>query len=402
MKLPTDVRALLRRRFDNRHRNWFAAPDRDDEWPLTIPLGIPTEQAAKGRLDAALAWVRAWQSWSGAGSLQWTERQWRTLGTQRVPELLRLDGPGDVAAWLDEAERWSRACRRQVALLQRWPVLTGSLGRLFNVLADYPDSDFDRLTTTLDWLDRHPDSGLHLRQLPIPGLDTKWIEARTAVLGELLCRITGRAAIPGDFHTLCGLRRPPPRVRMRLLDPALRARVGGLGDLTVSIDDLERLDIAPQNVVIVENLQTGLALGELPGTVAFMALGYGVDLLARLAWLRRAECIYWGDIDTHGFAILSLLRAELTAIRSILMDETTLLSHHILWSTEGSQCAAEELSHLKPGEQAVYRALKRHTFGPAIRLEQERISWDIAWPVLVDTIARLDNSRSCGGHGGAM
>jgi len=401
LKLPADVRALLRRRFDNRHRHWFAALEGDD-WPLTIPLGIPTEQAAKGRLDAALAWVRAWQSWSGAGSLQWTERQWRTLGTQRVPELLRLDGPADVAAWLDEAERWNRACRRQDALVRRWPVLNGGLDRLFNVLADYPDSDFDRLTTTLDWLERHPDSGLYLRQLPIPGLDTKWIEARTAVLGDLLCRITGRADIPGDFHTLCGLRRPPPRVRMRLLDPALRARVGGLGDLTVSIDDLERLDIAPRHVVIVENLQTGLALGELPGTVAFMALGYGVDLLARLAWLRGAACIYWGDIDTHGFAILSLLRAKLTAMRSILMDETTLLSHRTLWSSEASQHAAEELPHLEPGEQALYRALKRHTLGPAIRLEQERISWDIAWPVLVDTIARPDKSRTCGGHGDAM
>ncbi len=401
MKLPADVRALLRRRFDNRHRNWFAAPNAGDEWPLTILLGIPTEQAAKGRLDAALAWVRAWQSWSGAGSLQWTERQWRTLGTQRVPELLRLDGPGDVVAWLDEAERWNRACGRQGALVQRWPVLTGGLDRLFNVLADYPDSDFDRLTTTLDWLEQHPDSGLYLRQLPIPGLDTKWIEGRTAVLAELLCRVTGRADMLSDFHALCGLRRPSPRVRMRVLDPTLRARIGGLGDLTVPIDDLKRLDIAPQRVVIVENLQTGLALGELPGTVAFMALGYGVDLLSRLTWIRRADCLYWGDIDTHGFAILSLLRAKLTAIRSILMDETTLLSHRTLWSNEASQHAAEELPHLEPGEQTVYRALKRHTFGPAIRLEQERISWNIAWPTLINALARPDDSYSCGEHDGA-
>jgi len=101
LKLPADVQALLRRRFDNRHRDWFDAPDAGAEWPLTIPLGVPTEQAALGRLDAALAWTRAWQAWQGHGALQWTERQWRTLGTQRVPELLRLDGPRDVAAWLD-------------------------------------------------------------------------------------------------------------------------------------------------------------------------------------------------------------------------------------------------------------------------------------------------------------
>ena len=384
MKLPTDVHVLLRRRFEKRHRDWFAAPDASEEWPMTIPLGIPTEQAARDRLDAVLAWVRTWQSWQGAGLLQWTERQWRTLGTQRVPELLRLDGPRDVAAWLDEMGRWDRACRRQVEMGRRWPLLLGNLGRHFDVLADYSDPDFERLVATIDWLERHPDSGLYLRQLPIPGLDTKWIETRRSVLAELLCRVTGRAETFGDFYTLCGLRRPPFRLRLRVLDPALRARVGGLGDLTVPIEELEQVDLAPRHVLIVENLQTGLALGDLPGTVVFMALGYGVDLIARLTWVRSANCFYWGDIDTHGLAILSLLRTHLPAVRSLFMDEPTLLAHRSMWTSEPSQHTAEELPHLVPTELALYRTLKQHALGPAIRLEQERISWDIVWQALVD------------------
>lgn len=384
LKLPTDVRALLRRRFDSRHRDWLSAPDAGDEWPLTIPLGVPTEQAARARLDAALAWVRTWQSWQGTGTLQWTERRWRTLGTQRMPELLRLGGPRDVAAWLDEVERWDRACRRQAETVRRWPVLTGRLNRLFDVLADYPDADFERLIATLCWLEQHPDSGLYLRQLPIPGLDTKWIEARKSVLAELLCLVTGRVDIDGNFHALCGLRRAPLRLRMRVLDPALRDRVGGLGDLTVPIEELAHLDLAPRHVVIVENLQTGLAFGDLPGTVVFMALGYGVDLLAGLPWVREANCLYWGDIDTHGFAILSLLRARLPEVRSLFMDEPTLLSHQTLWSSEASQHTAQELPHLFPAEHVLYRTLKEHAVGPSVRLEQERIAWDFAWPILVD------------------
>jgi hypothetical protein len=387
LKLPADVHALLRRRFDNRHRDWLAGPEASAEWPLTIPLGIPTEQAVRDRMDAALAWVRAWQSWQGVGELCWTERRWRTLGTQRVPEFLRLDSPRDVAIWLDDTERWDRARRRHAELCGRWPALTGHLGRVFDVLADYPDAEFVRLTATLAWLEQHPDSGVYLRQLPIPGLDTKWIEARKAVLAELLCRVTDRTDIPGDFHALCGLRRPPFRLRMRVLDPALRAAVGGLGDLTVPIDDLEQLRIEPRHVVIVENLQTGLALGDLPGTVTFMGLGYGAELLARLSWVNQADCLYWGDIDTHGFAILSQLRAQLPGVRSMFMDEPTLLSHRALWTHEPSQHAAPELSGLHPGEQAVYRALKLNTLGPAVRLEQERISWDLAWPALVDALA---------------
>lgn len=388
MKLPADVRALLRRRFDNRHRDWLAAPNADAEWPLTIPLGVPTEQAALNRLDAALAWVRAWQSWQGPGTLQWTERQWRTLGTQRVPDLLRLERPRDVAAWLGEVERWDRACRRQAEMARRWPALPGSLGRLFDVLADYADPDFERLIAALAWLERHPDSGLYLRQLPIPGLDTKWIEARKGILAELLCRVTGRADVPGDFHGLCGLRRPSPRLRMRVLDPALRARMGGLGDLTVPIEDLEQLDFAPARVVIVENLQTGLAFGDLAGTVVFMALGYGVDLLATIPWVRDARCVYWGDIDTHGFAILSLLRARLPGVRSLFMDQPTLLAHRTLWTSEASQHGAQELPHLDPAEQSLYRELKLHALGPSLRLEQERIAWDIAWPALNEALSQ--------------
>jgi hypothetical protein len=388
LKLPNEVRVLLRRRFDKRHRDWFAAPDDGTEWPLTMPLGVPTEQAAKGRLDAALAWVRAWQSWQGAGAVQWTERQWRTLGTQRLPELLRLEGPRDVAAWLGEVERWDRASRRQAEMVRRWPMLAGSQGRFFDVLADYADPDFERLNAALAWLERHPDSGLYLRQLPIPGLDTKWIEARKAILAELLCRVTGRADVPGDFHALCGLRRPPPRLRMRVLDPALRARLGGLGDLTVPLDDLEQLDVAPRRVAIVENLQTGLAFGDLAGTVVFMALGYGVDVLARIPWVRNARCFYWGDIDTHGFAILSLLRAQLPHVRSLFMDKPTLTFHRALWTSEASQHGAQELPHLEPAEQILYRELKLHVLGPSVRLEQERISWDIAWPALIEVLAQ--------------
>lgn len=387
MKLPSDVLELLRRRFERRHRDWLADVDTASEWPLDIPLGLPTEQSALSRLDAMGAWVAAWQSWQGAGQLQWAERRWRLLGNQRLPELLRLDGPLQVATWLGERERWERASRRQAMLSQRWPVLMRRLGRLFGALADYSDADFERLVMTLAWLERHPDSGLYLRQLPIAGLDTKWIETRKAVLAELFGCITGRAGDNEDFYTLCGLRRPPVLVRMRILDPALRAHLGGVGDVSVSIDDLAQLGFQPKHVLIIENLQTGLALTDLPETVAFMALGYGAATLARLPWVRTTDCIYWGDIDTHGFAILGQARAALPALRAILMDEHTLLSHRPLWTGEASQHPMQELQHLHEDELALYRALKLNDFGQSVRLEQERIAWDGALAVLAAAVS---------------
>ena len=38
--------------------------------------------------------------------------------------------------------------------------------------------------------------------------------------------------------------------------------------------------------------------------------GYALDRLGDIPWLHRCPLHYWGDIDTHGFAILDRLRAH--------------------------------------------------------------------------------------------
>lgn len=382
MKQPSDVRQLLQRQFDRRHQEWLGGAG---DWPLEVALGIPSEQFALGQLAATRAWVAEWQAWQDGAMLQWTERRWRTLGTQRLPELLRFDGPAQVAAWLGMGERWQRAILRRAQLADRWPPLAPRLGKHFSVLADYSDADFERLVAVTGWLAAHPDCGLYLRQLPVPGVDTKWIEARKLLLGELISSVTGR--VEADLYSLCGLLRPPVLLRMRILDPALRARLGGIGDVSAPIDDLARLSLDPAHVLIVENLQTGLALADLPGAVAFLALGYGVDLLSRLPWVGAASCTYWGDIDTHGYAILSRARSHLPHLRSILMDEQTLLAYRPLWTTEPSQHGAHQLPHLHPAEQAVYDGLKTHAWADSLRFEQERICWPHAQAVLTAALS---------------
>lgn len=37
---------------------------------------------------------------------------------------------------------------------------------------------------------------------------------------------------------------------------------------------------------------------------------------------------------------------------------------------------------LTDSEQEVYQAIKRNSWGQNVRLEQERIAWDVAWNVL--------------------
>src|SRR5258708_25019638 len=136
------------------------------------------------------------------------------------------------------------------------------------------------------------------------------------------------------------------------------------------------LPIEPRSLVIIENLETGLALPDLAGTVAVIRLGNAVSALEALPWLCVTNAVYWGDIDTHGFAILNRARRVLPQLRSVLMDEVTLMSHRSLWGHEPVQYGNEALETLVDSEKAVYDGLRTNAWGHKIRLEQERLVWD--------------------------
>lgn len=387
MKFPDDVLKELKRRFKNRHREWLEAsgnpePPEDLFWPLEVNLGIPTENQALKQVEDVRAWVAAWQYWNGVGSLSWGDRRWRKLGTQPVPEKLLLASAGEVAQWIGEADRWDRAQQRYMDLIRHWPQLAGDLPRYFAILADYCEVDYRRLIGMVAWIEKHPASNLYPRQLPVSGLDSKWLEKRKGLLAGLVDAVRGRSTAEGDFYERCGLKAPPQLIRLRILDDSLRQRVGGPGDISVPWEQMAELDLPVSNVFIVENLQTGLAFDDLPGSIVIMQLGYGVDVLGRLPWVAKANCVYWGDLDTHGFAILNRARIYLPELKSVLMDEETLRNHQDLWVEEKDQHAAEILPLLTDPEQAVYQAIKRNTWGQNVRLEQERIAWNFAWKKL--------------------
>jgi len=160
----------------------------------------------------------------------------------------------------------------------------------------------------------------------------------------------------------------------------LSSHFGGLTDIVAPVQEFQRLRVPVRQVLMIENLQTGLACGALPGTLLLMAKGYAVEFARSTPWLHELPVHYWGDIDTHGLVILHKLRAHLPHARSVLMDEATLLScPQDRRGTEPRMHRAERLANLTAAEQALYTQLRCGAFGPAVRLEQERIDWAYAW-----------------------
>lgn len=82
---------------------------------------------------------------------------------------------------------------------------------------------------------------------------------------------------------------------------------------------------------------------------------------------------YWGDIDTHGLAILSSARVHFPQLNSILMDKATLMAHKHFWSTEPRQHLAQDLNNLDADESALFSDLKAQVAGNNVRIEQEFI-----------------------------
>ena len=231
---PEAVRRRLATRFRNNYRQWFTAAG---QWPIAVPLGVPTEQQTRASLSAVQQWAETWRRWQGEGDLVWTERRWAEVGTQQLPERLLLHTPRQVVRWLGEEARWQSANARQQQLLQMWPQLAAKLAGHFIVLADYPETDFQCLIATLQWLTAHPESGLYIRQLPVPGVDSKWLASRKTLIVELLQAIR-ETPERDDFFTVTGIRRKPVLMRCRLLDTRLRCVVGGLGDITAPVAEI--------------------------------------------------------------------------------------------------------------------------------------------------------------------
>lgn len=313
------------------------------------------------------------------------ERQFARLGRHRLPVSLTLPDAAAVAACVGQLRRWEIATQRCQQMQERWPDMgERALATRFDVLADYSAVDFERLVSLLAWLNANPASGLYLRQIPVEGVDTKWLEKRTGLVAGLLRSLREVSEEESDFYRLFGLRKPAHRVRIRALCPALRQAIGGLCDIEAPVAEIAALPISPRAVVVVENLETGLALPDLPDTMVVMRLGNAVGAVGALPWLVGAEVVlYWGDIDTHGFAILHRARRAVPHLRSVLMDEETLLSHRSLWVEEAAQCPNVPLEDLTAKELAVYENLRASAWGPRIRMEQERLGWADAMAVLM-------------------
>ena len=357
----------------------------DDLFPLTIPLKKPSA----GDIGESFAKVSDWARKLRENSKEKTgfgydliekEIVHRQTGRNLLPSHVIVPTENDALLLLkkkkeaDEFIRLTRIIKTGNADLPGWPVLQDWIYRYPFKVIDYT-ADWEKILSVLNWFHHHPKSSLYTRQLDIPTVDTKFIEQRKGVLTELLNIILPPESIDNtadSFEHRYGLRQKPVRIRMRFLDAKLF--VSGLSDITIPVDQMVTYKSAVSRVFITENEINGLCFPNMPDSMVIFGLGYGVDILSKIGWLRDCDVYYWGDIDTHGFAMLDQTRSFLPLTKSILMNEEVLLLYRDLWSTEEKPFSGR-LSRLCESEQRLFSSLQSNKWGKGVRLEQERISF---------------------------
>lgn len=359
-----------------------AEADADGEWPLTFSLGRPTRRDILQGFDAIDKITQVLRAWEQSLHVRVDYEMREAGGPKRIP--VRIAVPSiDVAARLAtprKGEPWTtimeRTRARHAMLAQKFPDLAPhTYAKVLRAEDACSDLEFELLLRAGGWFGSHDSQGLMPRQVPIGGIDSKWLN--NARRRALICLLADKDDL--------GLAKRPAMVEFAYLDPTHLDHGGRRYDSWTQGDAVQ-VAYVPTLVVIVENKDTYLGFPQVDGGICVFGSGFaGAAIVSSLPWvLATGRVVYWGDLDADGFEILNAYRAAGISCESILMDVATLerygqfgtnveKDHHTPLVRQ-----RKDLPLLSAGERAAYELITSESYAGFRRLEQERIPLDEA------------------------
>ncbi|MPZ96433.1 MAG: hypothetical protein GEU96_16340, partial [Propionibacteriales bacterium] len=267
---PADIVTKVRRRWTD--GSLLQAHATGEPFPaIQVPLRGPRASEIGDDLGA----VQDWVSRLDAGrrddvryTLEFTTVGGRHIGRNRLPSRALVSS---------YAQAW--ALLGVTAEVRRFEAILG-------VVADQPVRDWvlthphdalelhrewPRLLAAYSWLDAHRGSGRYLREISVPGVDTKFAERHRRTLAALL----GVPSTATGFLAGLGLRAKPELVRLRV-SPGLGLPTP-LSELAVRSDELAALEMTPRTVLVCENEITYLSVPVPTDGAVIWGKGFEVD-----------------------------------------------------------------------------------------------------------------------------
>jgi hypothetical protein len=368
--------------------------DHESSFPKRLILKGPTSTEISENFEEVRLWAKELMNVPYC-RIEMKTFSHRIFGANSIPNEAWVDSLDDALAMLGkrtEADHFNALLNET---RQRQPLLLSWLAKRPLKALELTDR-WSLLLDIVDWMQVHPRPGIYLRQVDIPGVNSKFIEAHRGVLTELFDislaegYISSEASGVSQFSVRYGFRDKPTRIRFRVLDPSKSPLPGGgTPDITLDSNSFARLPAFVSQVFITENETNFLAFPGVADSLVIFGAGYGWDNLSHIRWLSNCLIYYWGDIDTHGFAILNQLRSRFDHVESFMMDRETLMVHKPLWGIENYQ-AFHDLPLLTAVEQDLFHDLRDNRILKNLRLEQEFIGF--GW--IENTLARLQRGTS--------
>jgi len=267
----------------------------ESSFPRRLTLKTPTSAQMADDFDAVRAWIAELRALPHY-RIEMHERRHRVLGVNQIPVAVWVESLDDALAILGkrrEFERFSALVAR--TRTRRSELLDWVACKPHKALA--LADEWDRLLDVIDWVAAHPRPGVYLRQVDIPGVHSKFIEAHRGVLIQWLDRVLPPEVINTSVHGVSrfaqryGFRDKPQRIRLRGLDPA-RALLDGLinADITLDADSFIRLQPAVSRVFITENEINSLAFPAVADRLLVFGAGCGFACWRRQTGWRTVRC----------------------------------------------------------------------------------------------------------------
>jgi len=322
--------------------------------------------------------------------ITWEERTFRRLGAQRIPATVAFPTQEDYIRFLKKHVE-VRQFQGDFGLIKKeCPELCAwAQSKPLKVVA-YAGA-WQGLLSVCVYLRTNPRPNCYLRELAVV-VDTKFIEDHKGILSELLPIIAPETVgtDASSFESRFGFRTKQPLVRIRFLDKRIAIRHGfSIDDFATPLDTFCSLPFDSNTLLIVENEMTFLTLPPLDGTIAIYGAGDAAALLGSIEWFNSCRVFYWGDLDSHGFEILSSLRYRFKHAVSVLMDELT-FKHFSMFAVTANITRTKTQLALNSSEFALYKRLVEET----ILLEQERIPNEFATTRLKEAIESKQKETS--------
>ena len=326
--------ALLRGHAQDRWLRWALG---QGAWPHRIALSLPSGADLADNIVTVQNsgdWRRAAEAREVPGELIEVTRRVLDYGPHTLPEKLVIASAEDaLTPFPDLLDKYHTIVSRLTEAIAHSDVVWMSLPevpkRCAKIISELDDTDWSTALTVVDYLARNPPADMMVRQLAVPGVNTKWIEQHANLLVALVCppdvpRIGADSLAQLQHHFR--LRAKDTMINIALRCAQLRATVGNLERFAASISVLNTSALHPDIVLITENAELLYTLTlDIDGLAIIHGLGKAVPTLAELQWLQTAErVLYWGDIDRAGLQCLATLRRTGIHVQPILMDLDTL------------------------------------------------------------------------------